>query len=152
MSGPRPSGRAPQQGGSGKPRCILEIIDPDDILIVGVNGRWFRTFTSSSTRYPLEVEVPAEFINDSWNLVSGDYTNVALTGPKNDASVEYKLKVNGQDMVHVTYRTEVQNHTFTVHFKDTFSLKRGRDRGTVRQDANSKRFSQYMDWSESEQG
>lgn len=173
MPGPRPSGRAPQQGGgppkpgprpgsgpapagkpggpkpgASRPRCVLEVIDPDDILVIGINGRWFKTFTSSSARYPLEVEVPGEFVNDTWNLVTGDYTNVALTGPKNDASVEYKLKVGETDMVHVTYRTEVQNHTFTVHFKDTFSLRRGPNRGTVRRDASSARFNQYMDWSD----
>ena len=33
-----------------KPICHLEVINPDDVLVVGVNNKWFRTFTSSSDR------------------------------------------------------------------------------------------------------
>ena len=73
-----------------KPACTLEVINPDDILVISINDKWHRTFTSSAGRYPIKLTIPSEFINIGWNKVTGDYTNVALTG-KNDALVDYKL-------------------------------------------------------------
>ena len=70
--------------------CVIEIVNPDDILIVSVNDFWHRSFTSSSDRYPARVHVPPEFVVDGWNTIVGAYTNVALTG-KNDANVEYRV-------------------------------------------------------------
>ena len=50
----------------GKPKCELEIVNPDDILVIGINNKWFRTFTSNSDRYPLKIEIPPLFLNDHW--------------------------------------------------------------------------------------
>jgi hypothetical protein len=138
--------------GAPKPVCTVEVLNPDDILVLGINNKWFRTFTSSSDRYPIRLRVPAAFLNDGWNLITGDYSNVALVG-KNDANVEYKVQLDGQDVVHVVYKTEVQPEHFEVHFKDTFSLKaRAVDRGQG-EDAGgraSKRFQSFMAWAPKE--
>ena len=129
-----------------KTTCHLEVINPDDVLIVGVNNKWFRTFTSSSDRYPLKIEVPAAFLNESWNLVTGAYTNVALVG-KNEANVEYKVFLQGQEVVHVVYRCEVQAESFAIHFKDTFSLKqRSIERGSTPSTKRQSRFEEMMAW------
>lgn len=144
MSGPAPSGR---------PRlpCILEVIDPDDILVVNINNRWFRSFTSNSDRYPLRIEVPREFINEGWNLVTGDYTNIALTTSKNEATVNYRILIGDQTRVHVHYDTEVMPHTFNITFKDTFNTKALKPSQTgaprqVRKTGGSERFDKFMDW------
>lgn len=128
-----------------RPQCSIEVLNPDDILVIGINDRWFRTFTSSSHRYPVRLDVPSEFLNDDWNLISADYTNVALLG-KNDANVEYKLYLNEHEVVHAIYKTEVQPQTFTVTFKETFSLSQTSvDKGQEGA-RKSKRFSNYMEW------
>ena len=129
-----------------KPTCHLEVINPDDVLVVGVNNKWFRTFTSSSDRYPLKLQIPAAFLNDAWNLVSGNYTNVALVG-KNEANVEYKIFLEGNEVVHVVYRCEVQPESFAIHFKDTFSLKqRSIERGSAPATKRQSRFNEMMSW------
>ena len=128
-----------------KPTCHVEIINPDDILVVGVNNKWFRTFTSSSDRYPIRLEIPAPFLLNGWNLVTANYTNVPLIG-KNDSNVEYKVLLDGEEVVHVTYKTEVEAQAFSLTFKDTFSLSaREIDRGTTGRKA-SKRFKDLMSW------
>lgn len=111
------------------PRCRIEVLNPDDLLVLGVNGTWFRTFTSSSDRYPLMLEVPPEALRDPWNVITADYTNVALAG-KNEANVNYRVLLDEAEVVRVIYKAEVQPQTFTVHFKDSFHLaQRGVDRG-----------------------
>lgn len=128
-----------------KPKCTIELINPDDILVLGINNKWFRTFTTSSDRYPVKVEVPAVFLNDGWNLVTGDYTNVPLVG-KNDATVEYKVLLDDNEVVHVIYRSEVEALPFSLTFKDTFSLKaRALVRG-VQAKKRSSRFQDMMAW------
>ncbi len=127
-----------------KPACTLELINPDDILVIGVNNKWFRTFTTSSDRYPIRLEIPSGFINDGWNLITGDYSNVPLVG-KNDSNVEYKLLIEGKEVVHVTYCSEVQPIAFSLTFKDTFSLKaRSIDRGSGGARRRSSRFDDLM--------
>ena len=129
-----------------KPRCTVEVIDPDDIVVIGVNNKWFRTFTSNSDRYPLRVDVPVEFLNDGWNLITGDYTNVALSG-KNDATVEYKVLVGDVEVVHVTYKSEVQPQTFNLTFKDTFTLDPRRiPKAREVRARGSSRFDEFMEW------
>ena len=129
-----------------KPKCEIEVIDPDDVLILSINNRWYRSFTSNSDRYPLRVVVPGEFLNAGWNLIMGNYTNVALPG-KNDATVDYRVLLDDNEVVHVNYTTEVDPTTFTINFKDTFNL-RARQRITGRQSGGgaSKRFDQYSQW------
>lgn len=142
---PPPSGPAPRPQ---KPKCTVEVLDPDDILIIGINDRWFRTFTTASDRYPLQIEVPGLFLNDGWNLVTAQYTNVALAGARNDASVDYRILLDGQEVVHVAYKVDVQPQTFTINFRDSFSLAaRSIDRGqsTAR---TSGRFQDMMQWSD----
>lgn len=135
-----------------KPRCTLEIVNPDDVLVVGVNNKWFRTFTSSSDRYPLALDIPPEFLNDGWNLITGSYTNVALVG-KNDANVEYRVLLDGNEVVYVVYKTEVQPQHFSLTFKDTFSLRATEiDKGRKGGPARSKRYDQMMQWSNEEEG
>ena len=130
----------------GKPKCILEIVNPDDVLVVGVNNKWFRTFTSSSDRYPLKIEIPPLFLNEQWNLVTGAYTNVALVG-KNDAKVEYKVLLDNNEVVHVVYTTEVQPETFSITFKDTFSLlARKVEKGVSGDTKRRNRFDDLMAW------
>ncbi|RMG09062.1 MAG: hypothetical protein D6731_20575, partial [Planctomycetota bacterium] len=128
-----------------KPTCHLEVVNPDDLLVVGINDRWFRTFTSSSDRYPIRLEIPSEFLVDRWNVITGTYTNVPLVG-KNDANVEYRVLLDGQEVVHVTYRSEVEAQAFSACFKDSFALDaRSIDRGVVGRRA-SRRFSDLMAW------
>ena len=142
--------RTPAMNDSQKPKCILEIVNPDDILVVGLNSKWFRTFTSNSGKYPLKLEVPSEFLIPGWNCLSADYTNVALEG-KNDAEVEYRLLLDDNEVVHVIYRTEVKPQTFTVHFNDTFSSTAvGIDMGES--DGKDKsRFNDLMAWGDDQQ-
>lgn len=144
--GPSESGSGPIQRPT-PPKCTLEVIDPDDILIIGLNDRWFRTFTSGSDRYPVQIDIPPGFLVDGWNQLAGNYTNVAVAGHKNDCSVEYRLLLDGQPVVHVNYKTDVHPQTFTIHFKDTFSsrarqIDRGRSSGKT-----SARFQDMMEWS-----
>jgi hypothetical protein len=155
----RPSGRpigkaAPSAAPAGKPKpptCTVEIINPDDVLVIGVNDCWYRSFTSSSDRYPIKVEVPAHALRPGWNLVSGAYTNIALVG-KNDANVEYKVLLDSKEVVHVGYKTEVHPQCFTVNFKDSFSLSsRGLTRGTQAR-RKSTRYEEMMGYSEGGQG
>jgi hypothetical protein len=122
------------------PRCRIEVLNPDDVLVLGVNETWFRTFTSSSDRYPLTLEVPPEALRqvervaqrlrrDPWNVVTAAYTNVALAG-KNEANVSYRVLLDEAEVVRVVYKAEVQPQTFTVQFKDSFHLaQRGVERG-----------------------
>jgi len=143
--GPGPARRPGPPPAPRRPRCELEVVDPDDVLVMSINERWFRTFTSGSDRYPLKMDIPQEFLHDRWNLVHGSYTNVALTG-RNDATVEYRILLDGNEVVHVVYRTEVEPQTFTIEFKDTFSLH-ARERKTGHQiSKGSTRFDQLMEW------
>lgn len=144
--GRRPAPPTGPQARPPKPKCTVEVIDPDDILIIGINERWFRTFTTASDRYPIQIEIPSMFLNDGWNLVTAQYTNVALAGLRNDASVDYRILLDGQEVVHVAYKVDVQPQTFTINFKDSFSLAaREIDRGqsTAR---TSGRFQDMMQW------
>lgn len=135
------------------PACQIEVVDPDDVLVLNVNERWHRTFTSSTDRYPLLIDVPAQFLNDGWNLIEGTYTNVAIAGHRNEASVEYKLLLDGKEVVHVTYRTEVQPQTFTLVFKDTFNVgAREIDRGKRSGRMSGGRFQDLMQWQDEEEG
>jgi len=128
-----------------KPRCVLEVVNPDDILVVGINNSWFRSFTSSSDRYPLKLEIPAEFVEVGVNLITGEYTNVAVTG-KNDAEVEYKLYLEDEPVVHVVYRTEVHPQTFSLTFRDSFhSDTRAIDRGETA-GRSSSRYDELMNF------
>ena len=128
-----------------KPRCVLEVVNPDDILVVGINNSWFRSFTSSSDRYPLKLEIPAEFVEVGVNLITGEYTNVAVTG-KNDAEVEYKLYLEDDPVVHVVYRTEVHPQTFSLTFRDSFhSDTRAIDRGEI-VGRSSSRYDELMNF------
>ncbi len=129
-----------------KPTCILEVVNPDDVLVIGINNKWFRTFTSSSDRYPLKIKIPTLFLNEQWNLITGAYTNVALVG-KNDAKVEYKVLLDANEVVHVVYTTEVQPETFSITFKDTFSLlSRKVDKGVSGDTKRRNRFDDLMAW------
>jgi hypothetical protein len=129
-----------------KPKCILELINPDDVLVIGINNKWFRSFTSNSDRFPLKIEIPPLFLNEKWNLITGSYTNVALVG-KNDAKVEYKVSLNDNEVVHVTYSNEVQPESFSITFKDTFSLEaRAIDKGVSGDTGRRKRFDDLMSW------
>jgi hypothetical protein len=144
---PPPSGRPPAPKPKRTlPKCELEVVNPDDVLVMSINQRWFRSFTSNSDRYPLTLEIPPGFLNDGYNLVTGDYTNVALPGERNDVTVEYKILLDGKEVVHVNYQTEVEAHTFTIHFKDSFSSgARERTMGTARIKKTG-RFQDLMDW------
>lgn len=114
---PRPATPPP------RPKVRLEVVNPDDVLALGVNDLWFRTFTSSSDRYPLTIDLPPEALKDGWNVVTAEYTNVALPG-KNDANVHYRVLVEEAEAAVVQYRCEVQSQqTFTVRFKDSFHLR-----------------------------
>jgi hypothetical protein len=126
--------------------CIVEVVNPDDILILSVNDFWHRSFTSSSDRYPVRVHVPPEFVVDGWNVIVGAYTNVALTG-KNDANVEYRVFLDEQEVVHVIYKTEVEPQNFTVHFKDSFSPHYKPEHGSAAGAGRaSDRFKDLMTW------
>lgn len=147
----RPSARV---GRKPLPKCTIEVVDPDDVLILNLNDRWHRSFTSSTDRYPLMIDVPPQFLNQGWNMIEGTYTNVAIAGHRNDASVEYKILLDGKAVVHVTYRTEVQPQTFTLVFKDTFNLEAreidsGRRSGRVAGGSGG-RFDDFMQWSDEE--
>lgn len=133
-----------------RPRCRIEVLNPDDVLVLGVNEQWFRTFTSNSDRYPLAIDVPPEALKDAWNVVTGAYTNVALQG-KNDANVEYRVLLDDAEVVRVTYKAEVgSQQTFTVHFKDSFHLRqRAVERGTSSGRASS-RFQDLMKFQQGE--
>lgn len=135
-----------------RPRCRIEVVNPDDVLVLGVNGQWYRTFTSNSDRYPLAIDVPPEALKDAWNVVTGDYTNVALPG-KNDANVEYRVLLDDAEVVRVTYKAEVgSQQTFTVHFKDSFHLRqRAVERGTSTGRASS-RFQDLMKFQQPGEG
>ncbi len=129
---------------SEKPVCTLEIINPDDILIIGINDKWFRTFTSNTGHFPIKLTIPQEFINDDWNTINGRFTNVALEDAMNTAEVEYKVQLDGRDVVHVMYKTETKPQTFTVEFNDTFSTQaRDIDRGESKK-KDSSRFDYMM--------
>lgn len=122
------------------------MLSPDDVLVLGVNEQWFRTFTSNSDRYPLTIDVPAEALKDAWNVVTADYTNVALAG-KNDANVEYRVLLDDAEVVRVTYKAEVgSQQTFTLRLKDAFHLRqRAVERGTSSAPARgSSRFQDLM--------
>jgi hypothetical protein len=126
-----------------KPKCKIEIVSPDDLLVVGINELWFRSFTSSSDRYPLSIDVPPDVLKDGWNTITGSYTNVALPG-KNEATVQYKVFLEENEVVTVGYKSELQAQNFTVHFKDSFHLRqkavaRGTPSGRV-----SSRFDEVM--------
>ena len=127
------------------PQYVVELLNPDDVLILGVNDRWFRSFTSSSDRYPLRFPIPPEVVNDGWNFITGQYTNVALTG-KNDANVEYRVLLGEQELVHVIYKTEVQPQTFSVTFKDSFSPAHKPERGAGPPAKPTDRFKDLMAW------
>jgi hypothetical protein len=130
----------------GKPKCILEVVNPDDVLVVGINNKWYRTFTSSSDRYPLKIEIPPLFLNEQWNLISGGYTNDAKH-EKNYAKVEYKVLLDNSEVVHVVYTTEVQPETFSITFKDTFSLHaRKVEKGVSGDTKRRNRFNDLMAW------
>ncbi len=142
----RPPARPPARPKRPLPKCELEVVNPDDVLVMSINQRWYRSFTSNSDRYPLTLEIPPHFLNDGYNLVAGDYTNVALPGERNDVTVEYKILLDGKEVVHVNYQTEVEAHTFTIHFKDSFnSGARERTEGTARIKKTG-RFQDLMDW------
>ncbi len=136
---PAPTGARPP-----RPRCRIEVLTPDDVLVLGVNEQWFRTFTSNSDRYPLTIDVPPEALKDAWNVVTGDYTNVALSG-KNDANVEYRVLLDDAEVARVSYKAEVASQqTFTARFKDSFHLRqRAVERGTNSGRASS-RFQDLM--------
>lgn len=134
------------------PRCRLEVLNPDDVLVVGVNDQWFRTFTSNSDRYPLTLEVPPDALREGWNVVAGTYTNIALPG-KNDASVEYRLLLEDAEVVRVSYKAEVAaQQTFTLGFKDSFHQRqRAIERGTTVARASS-RFQDLMNFQQGGEG
>ena len=141
----RPSGAGPAARPAA-PKCTIEVIDPDDVLVLGLNDRWFRTFTTGSDRYPVQFDIPPGFLVDGWNQVVGNYTNVAVAGHKNDCSVEYRVLLDGQEVVHVSYKTDVHPQTFTIVFKDTFSSRaRAVDRGRSTGRASG-RFQDMMEW------
>lgn len=129
-----------------KPRCKLEVVSPDDVLVIGINEVWFRTFTSNSDRYPVTVELPADLVRD-WNVITAAYTNVALSGGKNEANVAYRVLLDDAEVVSVSYRAEAAlNQTFTVNFKDSFHVnQRTLERGTSPAGARgSNRFQDLM--------
>lgn len=132
-------------------RYFIELVNPDDVLILGVNDRWFRSFTSSSDRYPLKFQIPPDVMSDHWNYVTGVYTNVALTG-KNDANVEYRVLLDDRELVHVIYKTEVQPQTFSVTFKDTFSPYYKPEKTAPPVAKGTDRFKDMMAWQKEGKG
>jgi hypothetical protein len=141
---PRPAGSPPSTAQKApRPKVKLEVVNPDDVLILGVNDTWYRSFSANSDRYPVAIEVPPDVIKEGWNFVTGAYTNVALPG-KNEASVNYKVFLDDAEVVTVTYKAELQPQTFTINFKDSFHLRqKAVDRGQSTARASS-RFQDLM--------